>query len=150
MIQAALRQRIQQRCLPNDWKIGEWLLFGVDGSRFERGHRLTDRLSEGMIDTYQQKTKLPPAKAGGFESFVSYGLKVLRSRATSRRLVSNEPVVGCSSDTTGPSAQGTRYPEEFVAATEMPILLKAGISPRTRSFRTQRRMNSSIKPKGFV
>jgi len=34
MIQAALRQRMQQS-LPNCWKIGEWLLFGVDGSRFE-------------------------------------------------------------------------------------------------------------------
>lgn len=34
MIQAALRQRMQQ-CLPDCWGIGGWVMFGVDGSRIE-------------------------------------------------------------------------------------------------------------------
>ncbi len=34
MIQAALRQRMQQ-CLPDSWEVRGWVLFGVDGSRIE-------------------------------------------------------------------------------------------------------------------
>lgn len=34
MIQAALRQRMQQ-CLADCWEIGGWIMFGVDGSRIE-------------------------------------------------------------------------------------------------------------------
>jgi len=54
MIQAALRQRMQQ-CLPDCWEISGWIMFGVDGSRLELPR--TRSLEEAYSPTRSSKRR---------------------------------------------------------------------------------------------